>query len=241
MKLNLALAATVALFVLPTAAQAVSPTQAFQNGGFENGTFSQSASSQVLTAGSNAITGWTVIGSNVEWDKNGNVYGITSSEGSYSLDLSGNPDNIGSGVQQSFSTIANHDYSLSFDVGTNGSYTPPSGASIQVLINGVAAFTGSNTTVVQGQNWNTVTGTFTATGSSTTLGLTGLSGLNYIGLDNVKVADLTPNAPGVPEAATWAMMILGMGAVGAVMRRKVRASEIKFDAKIKRIAAGEIA
>jgi len=41
-------------------------------------------------------------------------------------------------------------------------------------------------------------------------------------------------APGaVPEPATWAMMILGMAAVGYAMRR----SNVKFDAKIKRMTA----
>lgn len=45
--------------------------------------------------------------------------------------------------------------------------------------------------------------------------------------------------PSVPEPASWAMMILGMGAIGYMLRRKVRVSEARFDAKIKRIAAGE--
>lgn len=45
----------------------------------------------------------------------------------------------------------------------------------------------------------------------------------------------------VPEPAAWAMMILGMGAIGATMRRRVRASDVKFDAKIKRISEGATA
>ncbi len=45
----------------------------------------------------------------------------------------------------------------------------------------------------------------------------------------------------VPEPATWAMMILGMGAVGYAMRRAKRSSDAKFDAKIKRITAGALA
>ena len=53
---------------------------------------------------------------------------------------------------------------------------------------------------------------------------------------------ITPSAMGaVPEPATWGMMILGMGAIGFAMRRRVRASEVKFDTKIKRLAAGNIA
>ncbi|MGR6331176.1 DVUA0089 family protein [Sphingomonas sp. XXL09] len=44
----------------------------------------------------------------------------------------------------------------------------------------------------------------------------------------------------VPEPATWAMMILGMGAVGYAMRRAKRSSDAKFDAKIQRITAGAL-
>jgi len=43
---------------------------------------------------------------------------------------------------------------------------------------------------------------------------------------------------GVPEVATWAMMILGFGLVGFVLRRAVRRSELAFEARIQRIAAG---
>ena len=60
--------------------------------------------------------------------------------------------------------------------------------------------------------------------------------------DNTGALSVTVNAPSavgaVPEPASWAMVILGMGAVGFTMRRRVRASEVKFDAKIKRIADG---
>ena len=50
---------------------------------------------------------------------------------------------------------------------------------------------------------------------------------------------LAAAAGAVPEPTSWAMMILGMGAVGYTLRRKVRVSELKFDARIKRLAAGE--
>jgi hypothetical protein len=42
----------------------------------------------------------------------------------------------------------------------------------------------------------------------------------------------------VPEPASWAMMMLGFGAVGFAMRSAKRRSDVKFDMKIKRIAAG---
>ncbi len=49
-----------------------------------------------------------------------------------------------------------------------------------------------------------------------------------------------PN-PAVPEPATWAMMIVGFGAVGYSLRAAKRRSDQKFDAKIKRITDGAIA
>lgn len=45
----------------------------------------------------------------------------------------------------------------------------------------------------------------------------------------------------VPEPASWAMMILGMGAVGFAMRSAKRRSNAKFDLKIKRLTAGAAA
>lgn len=45
----------------------------------------------------------------------------------------------------------------------------------------------------------------------------------------------------VPEPATWAMMILGMGAIGFAMRRGIRRSDEKFTAKIRDGAEGAFA
>ncbi len=50
------------------------------------------------------------------------------------------------------------------------------------------------------------------------------------------LADVSISA--VPEPATWAMMILGFGAVGGAMRAARRRSDERFDARIKRIAEG---
>lgn len=58
---------------------------------------------------------------------------------------------------------------------------------------------------------------------------------------NVRVFASATTASAVPEAATWAMMLVGFGVVGFGMRRQVRRSEVTFDAKIKRIADGAVA
>jgi hypothetical protein len=42
----------------------------------------------------------------------------------------------------------------------------------------------------------------------------------------------------VPEPVTWAMLMIGFGAIGGVLRRLVRRSEQRFTDKVRRIAAG---
>ncbi|WP_254602782.1 PEPxxWA-CTERM sorting domain-containing protein [Sphingomonas bacterium] len=45
----------------------------------------------------------------------------------------------------------------------------------------------------------------------------------------------------VPEPATWGMMILGFGLAGVALRRQARRSDARFDSKIKRMTAGQLA
>ena len=70
-----------------------------------------------------------------------------------------------------------------------------------------------------------------------TLSISGTSGGNSSYAGTLSFAA----ASAVPEPATWAMMILGMGAIGFSMRLAKRRSDEKFDAKIKRITDGAFA
>lgn len=49
-------------------------------------------------------------------------------------------------------------------------------------------------------------------------------------------ASLSSGVAAVPEPATWAMMILGMGAVGYAMRRRIKVSEVNFTNHVRAIA-----
>lgn len=42
--------------------------------------------------------------------------------------------------------------------------------------------------------------------------------------------------PAVPEPAAWAMMIVGMGMVGAALRRRIRVSEVNFTDRVRSIS-----
>jgi hypothetical protein len=73
---------------------------------------------------------------------------------------------------------------------------------------------------------------------SRTFNLSGITRLRLVDTGNhFSIDNLVLNAAAVPEPATWAMMILGMGAVGYAMRRRIKASEVSFTNKVRAIAA----
>ena len=95
-----------------------------------------------------------------------------------------------------------------------------------------AAAAGTSATFTSGSGdpdpatWTSETFTFTATSATTTLSLVGLSGIEYIGLNNVDVELGTvggpPTASGVPEPGTVALVLTGIGFLGGVARRYAR-------------------
>ena len=44
----------------------------------------------------------------------------------------------------------------------------------------------------------------------------------------------------LPEPATWGMMLVGMGLTGWAVRRRLKQAEDRFNARVRRIAAGEL-
>ena len=81
-----------------------------------------------------------------------------------------------------------------------------------VLLNGVTGDGGANT------DWQTVTYRFNGAGTNTlTFRAAGISDSLGGYVDNIGLS-------AVPEPATWALMILGFGAIGGAMRRKTKAS-----------------
>src|SRR4029434_1630449 len=91
------------------------------NPGFELGTFTNRGDGfQILPIGSTAMTGWTVVNSELAWGTTPNSATIVPFQGSFFLDLQG--DGIFGepygGVSQTIATAVGQQYRMSFNLGT---------------------------------------------------------------------------------------------------------------------------
>ncbi len=186
------------------------------NGSFELGT-DPGATFTTQTAGSTAITGWTVGGFGVDY-----IGGYwMASDGVRSIDLSGN--NAGS-VSQTIATTIGTSYTVNFDlsgnpdagVGSKISIVSISGSLPVVKIYDVLA-TNSRTNM----NWQPYSYTFTAFANTSTLTFASAE-YNAFGpaLDNVSILENGGIGSNVPEPASWAMLLVGFGLVGTAARKR---------------------
>ena len=192
------------------------------NGSFENtsGFVDNGQNTMTLGGGSTTMTGWTVTGDALAWIGPRNPFGVSASDGGWFLDLTdyANGAPFG-GVSQSVTTLVGASYSLTFDLGR----FDDGGADPTVHVTAGSAF-GDFTHVGPGSNlWAIQTFNFVAASSSTAITIQGSGGYSYIGLDNVSLVKTAgPPTVAVPEPATWAMMLVGFGGLGAALRRSRR-------------------
>src|SRR4051794_23577839 len=193
-------------FGIATAANAQSVT----NGSFETGT-DPGASFITLTAPDNSILGWSVDSGSIDY-----IGGYWPAEdGTRSIDLAGN--SVGSISQLITGTVAGQSYTVNFWASKNPDGGDPLRTGI-VSFGGVdMPFAYSSSNSLSDMMWAPYSFTFLATGSSSSLSFAAdaSAGCCYgPALDNVSLA------AAVPEPATWAMMLLGFGAVGWQLRRR---------------------
>lgn len=205
MKKILILAGSVAL-------AASAHASVFTNGSFETGP--NPGGFTTLFNDDTSISGWTVGGNSVDYI--GSYW--QASNGQRSLDLGGN--NNGS-VSQTFDTVANQAYTLTFDLSGNPDKRPTNPAAYIVNVtagnlNGNFSFTDLSNSLGN-MKWQTFTTTFVASSNSTTLTFLDAHPQGAWGpaLDNVKVE-------AVPEPFT---MSLGLASAGLFLRRRLKAKK----------------
>lgn len=183
----------LALATLTLAPRASNAQNLLTNGSFEIGPFvNDGFGFQSLPVGSTLLPGWTVIIDGVARGNNGVPNGgALASEGAFFLDLE-SFDNLvpHGGVAQTIVTSSGQTYHLSFDLGTLQDYPVTSGPITVSASAGTSSVSFVHNPSGPGNQWGSYGFDFTAGSPSTVIAIRGISGINYIGLDNVSVVRL---------------------------------------------------
>jgi hypothetical protein len=191
---------------------------------FRNGSFEQPGGtgirSQIDNSGT-AVTGWTSSGGYQVYEDNvgGSGDGISAFDGTHWVSF-GHNGTTGGTLSQVFDTVLGATYTLNYYLAEQQGYD--SDSSFNVYVNGTLL--GNSGTPGSADSWVLApTLSFLGTGSPMTLTFEDATASGYssnLALDAVSLR----GGGAVPEPATWAMMILGMGLAGVAMRhRGVRA------------------
>jgi len=207
--------AATALSVLPVSATAA---ELIVNGSFEDPTITNSCCSTVPPA---SLPGWTVGSGNVNVVNGTFASSPTNTnlafDGLQYLDLVGE-GGVGS-LSQTFNTVAGSLYTFSFAYSHNLFGGGASSASASFLVDSLGGTVTHNTGSNANLDWQSFSQNFTASGATTTLNFTNLTGA---GSNQGILLDAVSIQSAVPEPGTWAMMMLGFGAIGGAMRHARR-------------------
>lgn len=206
MRVGVILGAAAAVLAVCASANAVAAS--IGDGGFETPVVPIS-DYQTLGSGS-SLGDWSVIGGDV-YLVNTNYHGFIAEGGAQWLSLSAA---LGSGVQQTIATDPGGSYTLKFWAGN-----ALLGANLLKVTVGADTF--EFTDVPGFAAWAQYSIPFSSVGALTTLTFYN-GGLpeGRPGLDDISISSDVGRPAGVPEPATWAMMLAGFSGVGLAIRRR---------------------
>ena len=187
-----------------------------------------------ITSGATAIPGWSNVAgaANEFWVTSPNSYGLSASPGnasSFFVDLTGQAnDKPYGGIEQTITTTPDTAYTLTFALGSSTIYnnSGAGAAALSASATGTVLLASSLFTLAPTSTnaWATETLDFTANSTSTTIEFLGDSQYTseYTGLDDVSVTaqSSTTPPPSVPEPASLTLLMLSLGGLGAVRRRR---------------------
>jgi hypothetical protein len=215
--------AAIGLHTMPASAQNL-----VTNGSFETNTLASGAYRDMFV-GSSDLPGWAIIGvpgtriSQVDSAYPGNPgYTFPAQDGKLWVDLAGFFDNAPDGVQQTVATTIGSTYDFSFWLGNVSGGPFGTQSLVNYVLNG-NSFSCVNTTQTVNLTWQQCSQSFVATSATTTFSISnGDPSSDFSSaIDNV-VLQLGRQVGGVPEPTTWAMMLVGFGAIGGALRRRRR-------------------
>lgn len=186
----------IALLLAAAATPALAAVNLVNNPGFESG-----------------LAGWTRFGNTGYSGVAGSFLGQAPTQGVAQAYFG--PVGSTGGIFQSIATTAGETYRISFDV-----WAAPGGQQFRADFGGSTLF---NDRIRFGQGYTSYVYDVIASAASTELRFRTRHDPSYYLLDNVRVVGL---AGGIPEPATWVMLIAGFGMIGLAARRRRQAGRV---------------
>lgn len=242
MKLLSTVAAAAAVLAIGTSANAF---EFVTNGGFENSSYTQNTEFGGMSGGSyvasQGVTGWTGAGGTAlqfyyfggtqttvnpidrfddAFDRLQSTANVLSPNGGNFVGLDGD-SNVAGGISQTINgLVVGESYNLNFNwaAAQLANRTGATTEQLHITFGGQTADTVVLPNVSGGfTGWQNAHFVFTATSTSQTLSFLSIG--TPLGLPPIALLDGV-SLTAVPEPTTWAMMLLGFGGIGAMIRRR---------------------
>ncbi len=166
------------------------------------------------TVGNVLLPSWTVQSGSVDLTNTASTWGPAAA-GLYSLDINGWDAGV---ITQVLATQVGRTYTVTFNYSRNPAGAPDPATADVTAGAGVFHVSAANDSSLFGtggaMKWQTGSFTFVGTGADTIKLAATVPGNGGVFFDNLSVSG------GVPEPATWALMIGGFGMAGAMLRRR---------------------